>query len=672
MAGASLVLALYLRVGTDLALNYGDLIVWQVPLFMLVAGMVFLAFGMYRGVWRYISIRDTIALAKAVTVAVLLFEMLLFFIDAPGRLPRSVPIIQWFVLMAMVGGPRLSCRMLCTRMPRALVSLNRLVRLKSPSVARAEPLDRRVPVLLVGVGDRAALFIRALEASATGAAYRVVGILGNSPVHIGRSVGGVLVLGTVEDLAPVVARLEARHQRPERLVLFDEVERLQPERLHRLLSAAEDWGIRVTRAGPFTEITEIPRGDEPRRPALRPEDLLAREPIRLDRSAIARLIAGRRVLVTGAGGSIGSELSQQIASLGPERLVLADAGEFNLYSIDLRLREGWPDRPCIPALLDVRDRDRLEAVFAEHRPELVFHAAALKHVPMVEGHPCEGVLTNVIGTRNVADAACRHGALAMVLISTDKAVNPTSMMGASKRLAEFYCQAHDFEGRGAPPGGAPRFITVRFGNVLGSSGSVLPLFQQQLARGGPLTITHPDICRYFMTIQEAVELVLQASAHGVARPEERGEIYVLDMGEPIKVAEIARRLIRLAGKIPDRDVRLEYVGLRPGEKLYEELFDDEEERLAPVTRGVLAARSRPRELGLLRALYEALECAARRGDRAVMERLVALVLPSYQGDGAQAEAARALRASGSTVEIPLARLLGGGERNGRSELGSVR
>ncbi|HET6467060.1 MAG TPA: nucleoside-diphosphate sugar epimerase/dehydratase [Geminicoccaceae bacterium] len=682
MAGASLGLALYLRVGPDLSRGYGDLLIWAVPLFMLIAGSMFLAFGMYRGVWRYTSISDTVALAKAVTASILLFKLSLSFIDGGARLPLSVPLIQWLVLMAMVAGPRLSYRVLCARAPAVPSPLARLARPWSPPIRHAEAIDRRVPVLLVGVGDRAALFIRAIEENAADAAYRVVGILGNGPAQLGRSVHGVPVLGTVDDLAQVIARLEARHQRPQRIILFDEPERLPVERVRRLIGEAERSAIQVARLDQFTEVSQAqPAGPDAAPGPYRLEDLLGREPISLDRAAIVRLIAGRRVLVTGAGGSIGSELCQQIAALGPKRLVLADASEFNLYSVDLKIDEGWPRLQRVPVLLDVRDGARLEAVFAEHRPELVFHAAALKHVPMVEGHPCEGVLTNVIGTRNVADAACRHGTKAMVLISTDKAVNPTSMMGASKRLAEFYCQALDFEGRTKPRGGAaPRFITVRFGNVLGSSGSVIPLFQHQLARGGPLTVTHPEVCRYFMTIQEAVELVLQASAHGVPRPQERGQIYVLDMGEPIKLVDIARRLIRLHGKIPDTDVRLTFVGLRSGEKLYEELFDAEEERQASVTRGVLAARSQPRELGLLRALYEALECAARRGDEPVLERLVTLVLPSYQSSYAAAGEPAAsppefLPAPGDAgapaADVPFAQLLRNGDRDRRSQLGSV-
>jgi FlaA1/EpsC-like NDP-sugar epimerase len=335
------------------------------------------------------------------------------------------------------------------------------------------------------------------------------------------------------------------------------------------------------------------------------------------------------VLITGAGGTIGSELARQIAALGPSRLVLLDSSEFNLYAIDLELREQHAAVPSRPVLCNIRDRERVMGLFAAERPELVFHAAALKHVPMVELHPDEGVLTNVVGTRNVADAAAEYRALAMVQVSTDKAVKPTSVMGATKRLAEFYCQALDLEGNGGARGA--RFMTVRFGNVLGSSGSVLPLFERQLARGGPLTVTHPEIERYFMTVQEAVALVLQASAHGLEEATARGQIFVLDMGRPAKIVDVARKVIRLAGMRPDIDVKIEFTGLRPGEKLYEELFDDTEDRLEGGIQGIFVAVSKSINLEVLRRLFDELAAVSGRRDHAGVSRLLAHAVPSYHG-----------------------------------------
>ncbi|RSU36205.1 UDP-N-acetylglucosamine 4,6-dehydratase family protein, partial [Sphingomonas koreensis] len=332
-----------------------------------------------------------------------------------------------------------------------------------------------------------------------------------------------------------------------------------------------------------------------------------------DRRA-ARLSGGVRILVTGAGGTIGRELARQIAEHGPARLILLDANEFNLYDADLEMRESHPQVSCTPVLCSIRQRRQLMQVFAEHRPELVFHAAALKHVPLVEMHPAAGVQTNVLGTRNVADAARFYGALAMVQVSTDKAVNPVGFMGVTKRLGEFYCQALDLAGRGDP--GAPRFITVRFGNVLGSSGSLIPLFQRQLSRGGPLTVTHPEIERFFMTVHEAVQLILQSASRGLRDGMRHGRIFVLDMGEPIRVIDIARRMIRLAGLDPEIDVGIDIIGLRPGEKLYEELFDAEESRLPSSIPGVFEAEPRPIPLRTLNKTFDALERASDEADDA--------------------------------------------------------
>jgi O-antigen biosynthesis protein WbqV len=345
--------------------------------------------------------------------------------------------------------------------------------------------------------------------------------------------------------------------------------------------------------------------------------------------------------VTGAGGSIGGELVRQIADLRPAWLSLLDSSEFALYAINLELGERAPALGRTPILADVRSRARLEQVFAHEKPDLVFHAAALKHVPMVEAHPAEGALTNAIGTRHVAELARQHGARAMVTISTDKAVNPASAMGATKRLAESFCQALDL----ASPADATRFVTVRFGNVLGSTGSVVPLFQRQLEAGGPLTVTHPEIKRYFMTIREAVELVLQASALGARGGSVAGgRILVLDMGDPVRIIDLARRMIRLAGLRPDRDVKIAITGLRPGEKLDEELFHAAEAHERTPLPGVMLASPRTADLALIARALDELEVLARAGrDRDVVALLHRLVPEFHPADGATG--ARAGRAT---------------------------
>ena len=359
------------------------------------------------------------------------------------------------------------------------------------------------------------------------------------------------------------------------------------------------------------------------------EDLLNRPQIKHNRDAMALLVQGRRVLVTGAGGTIGSELARQVAALGPAEVVLLDQSEFALWQIDTELGERAPDIKRVAVMADIRDATRIAAIFTHHRPELVFHAAALKHVPMVEADPMEGLLTNACGTAIVADAARAAGAMAMVLVSTDKAVNPTSVMGASKRLAEIYCQALDILGRRTAAG--MRCVTVRFGNVLGSTGSVVPLFERQLARGGPLTVTHPDMQRYFMTVREAVGLVLQATVSGLGPSDQNrdGGIFVLDMGAPVKIVDLARQMIRLAGLRADEDIEIRFTGLRPGEKLFEELFHGQEPLMATEFAGLLMARPRTGDARVIGHAMFAIETACRAGNRRVALAQLALMVPEF-------------------------------------------
>jgi FlaA1/EpsC-like NDP-sugar epimerase len=603
--------------------------------FVAIALPTFLFFGMYRGIWRYASVDDLVNITKAATLAVLIFFPIMFLLNRLEAVPRSVPVIQWGLLIVLLGGARFTYR---------------LFRDRSPGLGGQPRSRTTIPVLLLGAGDAAEQFIRSTRADRSGL-YQVIGVLDDAAEVQGRSIHGTPVLGRLPDLPTVVARLGGRGLGPQRVIMADPttIDRADKQRL---LEQAEALGLSVAC---LPRLTEFKAAAEDGGPELRPialEDLLGRPQLTLNRAAISELIAGRRVLITGAGGTIGSELARQIAALRPARLVLLESGEFNLYSIDIELRERHPDLPCEPILCNIRDRERVMQICAGFRPELIFHAAALKHVPMVETNPGEGILTNVIGTRNVADAAARYGALAMVQVSTDKAVKPTSFMGASKRLAESYCQSLDLAGfDDAATGRRPaRFMTVRFGNVLGSSGSVVPLFQRQLARGGPLTVTHPEIRRYFMTVREAVELVLQASAHGVEHPEARGQIFVLDMGKPAKIADVARQMIRLAGLRPDVDVKIEFTGLRPGEKLYEELFDHNEDRLPAAVEGVFVARSRSIDLEVLRRVLDELTAVVRRQDREGLKRLISLVLPSFRQD-APADATPAVPAA---TAVPVA------------------
>jgi O-antigen biosynthesis protein WbqV len=606
MASLSLPLSLWLRMGSSIDTVPTEFVVQSTILFGVVAACVFWPMGLYRGIWRYASMNDLIQITKAVSLAVLIFVPILFITSRAEFLPRSLPIINWFVLMTLLGGPRF---------------LYRLIKDRHFSLT-ADPSGKPgVPVLLVGAGDEAEAFIRDLDRQ-PGAAYRVVGILDEKGRRIGQHIRNVPVLGKHDDLASVMRRLALRAESPQRLIVTRRG--LDPVFMRHLLDLAETHGMSMARLPRLTEL-QSGIGDAIEVKPVAVEDLLGRPQAVLDRPAMDALIKGSRVLVTGAGGTIGSELVRQIAALDPARLDLVDNSEFNLYSIDLEVGEK-PDSPeHHPHLADVRDKTAMRAVFADAQPDLVFHAAALKHVPIVETHVAEGVLTNIGGSRIVADLCRETGARKMVLISTDKAVNPSSAMGATKRLAESYCQALD-RARGE---GECRFLTVRFGNVLGSTGSVVPLFERQLAAGGPLTVTHRDITRYFMTTREAVELVLQASTLGAEEP---GGIFVLDMGEPVRIVDLAEQMIRLAGKRPYEDVGIEFVGLRSGEKLYEELFHDAESLSPTDNASIQLATPRVADRAVLERAIDALWQAARDGNNSACRDQLGQLVPEFHSD----------------------------------------
>jgi O-antigen biosynthesis protein WbqV len=575
--------------------------------------------GLPRQYWRFASLRDLLVIAGAATLGAALFWGLLHAAGAWRPPNLAFPAIHALLLGALLGAPRVAARL--------------------RHAGRAGPLSGSPlqSVLLVGAGDGTDLYIRALGQE-RGAAYRVMGILSLRSRQMGRRIQGVEVLGTAEDAAAILDTLRDEARLPSVVALA--TSQLQGQELQHLLDACDRHGVPVKRLPNLTALRPAARrpGEraEPEAPvALRPieiEDLLDRPQVPLDREGMARLIQGRRVLVTGAGGTIGGELARQVAALGPAHLTLLDHGEYVLYEIDLELRERHPEVPRTAVLADVRDEARIRRLCADIRPELVFHAAALKHVPMVENDPMEGLLTNALGTRVVADAAREAGCGLMVFISTDKAVNPTSVMGASKRLAEMYCQARDREARGT---GGMRVVTVRFGNVLGSTGSVVPLFRRQLERGGPLTVTHPDMSRYFMTVREAVGLVLQAAVVGATDPADAprelrdGGIFVLDMGEPVKIVDLARRMIRLAGLRPEEDVEIRFTGLRPGEKLFEELFHGQEPPRATRFPGLLVAVPRTTDAAEMAAAIDRIAVLATAGEREAALAELGRLVPEF-------------------------------------------
>jgi O-antigen biosynthesis protein WbqV len=614
MAAASFVIALMLRLGEEAVPRLVEKLWPAMVVFTVVCAGVFLFTGLYRGMWRYASLNDLTGIVKAVTIALLGFLLITFMLTRLEAVPRTSLVINWFVLIFLLGAPRMLYRIFKDR------SLGHILE---------RDTHLRVPVLLIGAGDAAEVFIREMARDRHGA-YEVLGVVDEKGTRVGRRIHDVPVLGHLDKLTEVLETLSKRDRMPQRLIMTKNLER---EDMETLLDVGDEVGATIARLPRLTEFS----GGEGQRLEIRPvaiEDLLGRTQTKLDRGAMKRLIAGRRVLVTGAGGSIGSELVRQIAAFEPAHLALMDNAELNLYTIDMEIGENHAALPRRAFLGDVRERGRLDQVFASERPELVFHAAALKHVPLMEANPIEAVLTNVIGTRNVADACRKAGVAAMVQISTDKAINPQNVMGATKRLAESYCQALDIleQGQDAMGIGGTRFITVRFGNVLGSTGSVVPLFQRQLKAGGPLTVTDASMTRYFMTIREAVELVLQASAIGQdADRAEAGKIFVLDMGEPVKILDLAHQMIRLAGLRPDKDIEITFTGLRPGEKLHEELFHEAEPLLPTGHPSLKLANPRTADFELLSRGIDELGEVARGRQREEVCSMLQRLVPEYLG-----------------------------------------
>lgn len=607
MAAISFPLSMYLRLGDFYYFYLGEYIVGASLAFAAISAPIFLYSRMYRGIWAYASIEDLAAITKGVTLSILVFLPALFLFTRLEELPRSLPLIQWFILMALLGGPRFLYRILKDRRLENI--------LKSSD-------HRRVPVMLIGAGDAAELFIRQHNRDRN-APYSVVAILDDKGGRVGRSIHGVPIVAGLDELSDTLA--SGDHGQLQKLILTNND--IDGAEVRRIFDLAEAHGCTLSR---LPRVTQLETGLDEKIEAqpIAVEDLLGRPQAKLDRESMAVLISDQNVLITGAGGSIGSELVRQVAGFSPASITLLDSSEFNLYQIDQELERARPDLPRYAVLGDVRDQTRLKQLFASHAPTLVFHAAALKHVPMVEQNPLEGILTNVIGSRNVADACLAHNVQTMVLISTDKAVNPPNVMGATKRLAESYCQALDIE---AQTQDRTRFVTVRFGNVLGSTGSVVPLFQKQLASGGPLTVTDPEVTRYFMTTREAVELVLQASAAGRSNNEDVGRINVLEMGEPVRIFELAEQMIRLAGMQPGKDIEIRITGLRPGEKLHEELLHESEELLPTRSAGILLAAPRTNDISTLRNELDKLEAAARNRQREEAMDILRRIVPEYAG-----------------------------------------
>lgn len=548
----------------------------------------FFWFGSHRGIWRYSSLPDVFRLGQAILVGAVLTAALNGVAGILTGPQVAVLLLYPILLMAGLSASRLSYRVLSDRVHQH----------ESQNLGQA---------LVVGAGRAGDLLVR--DMIRTGA-FKPMGFVDDEIGKHGHEVQGVRVLGRLSELPRLLETMDIDVV----LIAMPSAPRETMDRVVHMCLAA---GVECRTLPSMIELA----GGEVEVSRLRPvtvEDLLGRDPVALDQASLAQFIKGKRVLVTGGGGSIGSELCRQVANQGAAQLLVFEQGEFNLYQIEQELHARFPALNLECRLGDVRDANYVARVFERFRPQVVFHAAAYKHVPLVEHNVLEGVHNNIMGTRVVADAAIRAGVERFVLVSTDKTVNPTNVMGTTKRVAEMYCQ-------GLASTSQTQFITTRFGNVLASAGSVVPLFEKQIKAGGPVTVTHPEVTRYFMTIPEAVGLILQAGAMGKG-----GDIFVLDMGEPVKIRHLAEKMIQLSGLVPEKDIKIVYSGLRPGEKLFEELFYDKEQLVGTGHPKLLLASCAVPSLATMEREFEALGTALRAGDRDGVLTCLRALVPEYQ------------------------------------------
>ena len=558
------------------------------PMIVVIQGVAFLYFGLHRGLWRFASIPDLVRIFQAVSVGVSLCALSTFFLTGMHHVPRTSFVLFALLLVIFLSGPRLTYRWFKDRWFGRMIAKR---------------------VLIVGAGWGGEMLSRVMLRDPS-RGYRPIGFVDDDPGKKGRDVRGLPVLGHCGEIPAIAARAGVD-------VIVVAIPSASAFRMRRIVDICERSDTPTQIAPDMRDLASGRISLDDLRPVTL-DDLLDREPRQFDWPEIRNELTGRSVLVTGAGGSIGSELCRQIAELEPSRLILVDNSEFNLYRIEQSLRDAYPALVFSIVLADVCDAVAVGRLFERYGPNVVFHAAAYKHVPMLEGQLREAVRVNALGTQTIVDTVTRYGTGLFVLVSSDKAVNPTNVMGASKRLAETICHA--------APGMSPstRFITVRFGNVLESTGSVVPLFRRQIARGGPVTVTDPEMQRYFMTISEACHLIMAAASLGKG-----GEIFVLDMGEPMPILYLAKRMIRLAGKDPGKDVDIEFIGARPGEKLAEELFHPAEQP-RPTRHGkIFLANSHTvghvrlvKELAKLRAACDAF-------DEPALRRILIELVPEY-------------------------------------------
>lgn len=587
-------ISIYLRFDSDkIPADYLSLLISYMPLTVVIYIVSFYLFKLYGRIWRYASTTELIAIVMANIAASTAWYFISLYIGAV--LPRSLYVFTGLLLIFFIGGSRLSLRFYSYVMNKP----------KYRQIQR-----KKNKVLIIGAGDAGAMLLREIERYHI-ANRQVVGFIDDDKNKTGKILLGVKVLGTRNELVKIAAEKG-----------IDEIIIAMPsvkgKEIKAIINICKETNCKLTILPGLYEIIEGKVSISQLRP-VDIEDLLGRDPVKLDTTAVREYLAGKIVLITGAGGSIGSEIVRQVAKMQPKKLLLLGKGENSIYEITQELKINSPEVKTVPIIADIRDKERIKAIMDYFEPQVVFHAAAHKHVPLMEYQPAEAVRNNILGTKVVADEAAAHNVETFVMISTDKAVNPTSVMGCTKRVAEMYVQSMN-------KNSGTRFVAVRFGNVLGSRGSVIPLFKKQIAKGGPVTVTHPDMKRYFMTIPEASQLVLQAGAMAKG-----GEVFVLDMGEPVRIYDLAKDLITLSGLIPDKDIEIKITGLRPGEKLFEELLSAEDGTEKTMHKKIFTARIKEIDkAGLDKEISKILEITDGEKVVAALQKIVPTYTPKRE------------------------------------------
>ncbi|MFZ1952152.1 MAG: nucleoside-diphosphate sugar epimerase/dehydratase [Pseudolabrys sp.] len=588
------------------------------PFFVAYAAVVYFIIGLHRNKWRFTSVPDLYNIFWASSVMALSLLVLDYVLVAPNFygtffFGKVTILLYWFLQMFFLGGLRVIYRYFHY----------------ARTINRSKKNVDSTPTLILGRAADAEVLLRGIESGAVKKIWPA-GVLSPSFADRGQSIRGIRVLGDIDDLEKVVSDLEASGTRVTRLVLAPSA--LAPEaRPEAILIRARKLGM---------SMSQLPSLDaDGAAVQLAPvavEDLLLRPSVKIDYRRLEDFVSGKAIIVTGGGGSIGAEICDRVVTFGATRLLVIEHSEPALHAVLEALKGKQSEAKISGRIADVRDRERIMSLVAQFKPDIVFHAAALKHVPMLEQDWDEGIKTNVFGSINVADAAAAAGATAMVMISTDKAIEPVSVLGATKRLAEMYCQALDdeFARRSSPGKPSMRLISVRFGNVLASNGSVVPKFKAQIEAGGPVTVTHPDMVRYFMTIREACDLVVTSASHALGTRNSDVSVYVLNMGQPVKIVDLAERIIRLSGLEPGRDIQIEFTGIRPGERLHEILFAREEETADVGIPGIVAAKPVRPPLDAIRAWVATLEQGVARGERAAIYNVLRDAVPEFRGEAA--------------------------------------